>query len=107
MEESAGMLRDRYGVPFVAVTAGPAPVRWWSGTGSGEVPVPAVAAVDTLGAGDAFHGAVAYAVSGSQGPVPAEAAVAALAYASGVAAVRCQTAGPRAWLADPRLKRMS
>jgi sugar/nucleoside kinase (ribokinase family) len=109
VEESAAILRDAHRVPFVAVTAGPAPVRWWSRQGSGEVRVPTVHAVDTLGAGDAFHGAVAYAVANScpGSPVPEEAAVAALEYAAEVAVIRCQTAGPRAWLADPRLTRLS
>jgi sugar/nucleoside kinase (ribokinase family) len=144
-EESAVGLRRRYRVPVVAVTAGPAPVRWWrdGAPAAGEVPVPTVAARDTLGAGDAFHGALAWAIAvrgaaavggvgggggggaaavGGAGSVggaaPAGAAgsiggavataggvelVAALGFAAAVAAVRCETAGPRRWLADPRL----
>ncbi len=57
--ESAAALRERYGVPAVAVTAGPHPVRWWYAGTTGAAPVPAVLARDTLGAGDAFHGALA------------------------------------------------
>lgn len=84
--------------PHVAVTDGPAPVRWWSGTASGERPVPTVDARDTAGAGDAFHGALAVAIArGST-------FVGALDEAIRVAAIRVTHAGPRAWLADPRLK---
>ena len=122
-EESAAALRDGYGVPAVAVTAGPAPVRWWYAGAAGEVPVPAVTARDTLGAGDAFHGALAWALAAAaagnshdravaglagaeapRGRLPDAAGfAAALEFAARVAALRCETPGPRAWLADPRL----
>jgi sugar/nucleoside kinase (ribokinase family) len=104
--ESAAALRDVYGVPFVAVTAGHRPVRWWAGGRSGAVPVPHVAAVDTLGAGDAYHGALLHVLAGGAVPVPVAAAVDALAYAAEVAAVRCASFGPRAWLDDPALDRL-
>jgi sugar/nucleoside kinase (ribokinase family) len=102
--ESAAELRHRYGVPAIAVTAGPAPVRWWQGhpggaSTAGEVAVPAVSVQDTLGAGDAFHGALAWAFATARGADLA----AALGVAASVAAVRCETAGPRGWLADPRV----
>ena len=92
------------GVPHVAVTHGPRPVRWWSGGRSGEVPVPPVAAADTAGAGDAFHGALAVAVAADPA-VPD--LVTALRYSIGVAGVRVRHPGPRAWLADPRLAEFS
>jgi sugar/nucleoside kinase (ribokinase family) len=88
------------GVPHVAVTDGAHPVRWWSGGRSGEIVVPPVAAVDTAGAGDVFHGALAVAVA--RDPRLDDFA-AALRYASTVAGVRVGHAGPRSWLADPRL----
>jgi sugar/nucleoside kinase (ribokinase family) len=102
--DSAAELRRRYGVPAVAVTAGPSPVRWWQGDpagspAAGEVAVPSVSAQDTLGAGDAFHGALAWAFAVAD---RADLAT-ALGFAADVAAVRCETAGPRGWLADPRL----
>jgi sugar/nucleoside kinase (ribokinase family) len=59
------------GAPHVVVTHGPDPVRWFSGTRSGSVPVPSVAAVDTAGAGDAFHGALAVALADADLPRPA------------------------------------
>lgn len=61
-----------------------------------EVSVPLVAAVDTLGAGDAFHGAYAHAIA--TGAPAAE----AVRVAVGVAALRVQHRGPRAWMAHLR-----
>ena len=80
------------GAPHVAVTHGPGPVTWFAGGRSGAVAVPPVAAVDTAGAGDAFHGALAVALGAGQDlPV-------ALAAAVRVAGVRVVHRGPRAWL---------
>ena len=45
------------GASVVLLTDGGAPVRALTGAGGLEVPVPSVAAVDTIGAGDAFGGA--------------------------------------------------
>ncbi len=84
----------------VAVTQGAGPVLWWQGTSSGEVPVPAVRAVDTLGAGDAFHGAYVHLRSVRDFSFSDR-----LAGAAQVAALRVRTVGPRDWLsalrADP------
>lgn len=89
------------GVPFVAFTDGPRPVRWWTGQASGAVDVPSVTTRDSLGAGDAFHGAFAFAIASCADPVEA------LRLAVDVAAVRVQHAGPRTWLSDPRLHTLS
>ena len=85
------------GVRRGAITHGPDPVRWWSGDAAGHLPVPSVPAVDTAGAGDAFHGALAVALAGGRDLVPA------LRYAMTVAGLRVTHPGPRAWLADPGL----
>jgi sugar/nucleoside kinase (ribokinase family) len=80
------------GAPAVVVTHGSRPVSWFSGGRSGRIPVPPVAAVDTVGAGDAFHGALAVAMSrGDDLPD-------AVASAIRVAGVRVAHPGPRAWL---------
>ena len=55
-------LRER-GVTNVAITHGAAPVSFFTASTSGEIPVPAVAAVDTIGAGDIFHGAFCHFLS--------------------------------------------
>jgi sugar/nucleoside kinase (ribokinase family) len=52
-------LQDR-GVTNVAITHGAEPVRFFSDANSGEIPVPHVDVVDTMGAGDVFHGAFCY-----------------------------------------------
>jgi sugar/nucleoside kinase (ribokinase family) len=90
-ETAARLVADR--VPVVVVTDGPEPIRWWHDGGRGEVPAQAVDAVDTLAAGDVFHGAYAFAAARGL-PLPAT-----IAYASRVAAVRCTVVGPRSWLA--------
>ena len=95
--ESSAQAMLAAGVAFVACTDGPRPIRWWSDRATGAVEVAVVAAVDTLGAGDAFHGAYAYALATGADPVEA------LRSAADVAAVRVQHAGPRSWLTDPRL----
>ena len=80
------------GAPTVVVTHGAGPVSWFSGSRSGEVPVPPVEAVDTAGAGDAFHGALAYALWKN---LPRQAAV---TEAIRVAGVRVRHSGARKWL---------
>ncbi|RPF22618.1 pantothenate kinase [Myceligenerans xiligouense] len=75
------------------VTHGSAPVDWWDGDARGTIDVPAVPAVDTLGAGDAFHGALTAALArGAELPR-------ACAEAVRVASLRVRYLGPRGWLA--------
>ena len=61
-------------------------------TGHGAVDVPRVTAVDTLGAGDAWHGALTYYLAIGQ-PLPT-----AIAQANDVAAQKVQYLGNREWL---------
>lgn len=82
--------RDRR---VVAVTRGAEPVLWWQGRASGRVRVPAVRAVDTLGAGDAFHGAYAYFLTDGTLTTTER-----LAAAARIAALRVSVVGPRDWL---------
>ncbi|TNC26066.1 PfkB family carbohydrate kinase [Amycolatopsis alkalitolerans] len=83
-------LLDR-GVATVITTAGADPVRWRTASAAGEVPVPATEARDTLGAGDVWHGALAYGVGRFELPE-------LIRYANEVAARRVRYAGPRAWV---------
>ncbi len=96
VEESAQAMMA-VGAPFVAFTDGPRPIRWWTAHGAGTVEIDQVTALDTLGAGDAFHGAFAFAVAAGAD------LVGALRLAAAVASVRVEHVGPRAWLSDPRL----
>lgn len=92
----------RRGSTVAAATGGPGPVRWWTRSGSGAVAVPSVDARDTLGAGDVFHGAYAFALPSGLGLEER------LRFAGEVAALRTSMVGPRSWLraiADVPLRR--
>jgi len=80
----------RRGVQTVVVTHGGDPVQWWSGARTGSVAVPAVRAVDTLGAGDAFHGAYCF--------YSADDVVTRITRSADIAALRVSQIGPREWL---------
>lgn len=83
------------GVPVVVTTHGHRPVQWWHGGASGSVEVPQIDAVDTLGAGDVFHGAYSYFSTFPQLDLATR-----LTQASRVAALRCSIIGPREWLSQ-------
>jgi sugar/nucleoside kinase (ribokinase family) len=83
------------GVRTVVTTHGGDPVEWWSAGRSGSVPVEPVVVVDTLGAGDAFHGAYAYFCTQIENCVSER-----IDRSARVAALRCSVVGPRAWLRD-------
>lgn len=82
------------GPSWVAGSAGADPVAWLAADGSsGEVPVPVVKVVDTLGAGDVLHGAfVAHLAEHGLDDLPA-----GLAFAVGVAARSVAAPGARGW----------
>lgn len=82
------------GARVVAQTHGPGGIDLSVGGRRTEVPVPAVTAVDTLGAGDVLHGA--YAFYRAEGVDPE----AALMRAAEVAAFRCRFAGSRRWAGE-------
>ena len=88
------------GPTFVAVSRGDAPILWQTRDGAGQVEVPAVAVVDTLGAGDVLHGAFAYAVAtrrAGKGELTDDALEGALAFAAPVASAACEHFGTRSW----------
>lgn len=82
------------GVVYRAVTHGERPIVYQSPQGPGSVPVEAIEAVDTLGAGDIFHGAFAYEWARGERDFPA-----ALAAASRTASLSCCHFGTRSWIA--------
>lgn len=91
-------------VPTVLVSDGARPVRWSTASGAGEVAVPAVRARDTLGAGDVWHGALAYGLGGPGSPrcraelTELTGLTELIAFANEVAAERVRHVGPRAWV---------
>lgn len=90
------------GTAAAVLTRGPESVHWWCDavpeSSSGEVLPPTVDAIDTLGAGDVFHGALAWELAGTrrQG-LTGEGVAAAVREASVVAAQSTTVFGTRAW----------
>jgi sugar/nucleoside kinase (ribokinase family) len=90
-EKTVRYLKQR-GVKHVAITHGAEPVLFESGSSSGTLRVPEVEAIDTMGAGDIFHGAFCFFVSIGHGFVEA------LAEAAQIASESCRYSGTREWM---------
>lgn len=91
----------RFDVGFGAITAGGDPIAYWRPeSGSLECmpvdPVPAV--VDTLGAGDFFHGALAFRIA--QASLRTDTFEDALRFAARVSGLSVQRFGSRSWIPD-------
>ncbi len=81
------------GVQYVAITRGHEPILYsWQG-GGGTIQVPKVPVLDTLAAGDIFHGAYCFGFWGL-----GLGFVQALEYAAEVASQSCRYFGPRKWM---------
>jgi sugar/nucleoside kinase (ribokinase family) len=80
------------GVAQIAMTHGGGPVHWTRGAETGLVEPPRVQAVDTMGAGDIFHGAFCFAWAQGRGFVES------LGEAAGIASESCRFHGTRAWM---------
>lgn len=84
-----------FGIPHIAITHGHEPIQYWHAGQSGVIAVPEICPVDTLGAGDIFHGAFCAAVL-------QEDFVPALEIAAQMASRSCQFFGTRRWMqSDP------
>jgi sugar/nucleoside kinase (ribokinase family) len=81
------------GIPNIAITQGEQPIIFSSQGKRGELPVPVVKTVDTLGAGDIFHGAFCHFILQTSFEV-------ALNKASQIAARACESFGPRQWMEE-------
>ena len=100
-QQVADFLRG-FGITRTVRTRGERPVQyWWDGL-CGEVPVREVTVASTMGAGDAFHGAFAWAIerAGDQEPERL------IRFASAVAAVSVSSFGTRQWLDSPKLAKI-
>ncbi|MDI2125540.1 PfkB family carbohydrate kinase [Yinghuangia seranimata] len=87
------------GVAFAAVSRGPLPIRWRTRTTHGDLPVAAARVVDTVGAGDVLHGALAYALAARpEHPLTDDEFTAALSFASTTASRSCTAFGTREWM---------
>jgi sugar/nucleoside kinase (ribokinase family) len=86
------------GVRWAAVTHGNKPIIWQFDGGRQSVPVPQIKVVDTLGAGDIFHGALAFALASLADELDAGAFATCLSTAATVAATSCGSFGTRSWM---------
>jgi len=80
------------GVRNIAITNGAEPVHFMTENSSGTFPVPQVEAVDTLGAGDIFHGAYCFFAAAGRGFAES------LKEAARIAAESCRYRGTREWM---------
>jgi len=80
------------GVASIAITDGSEPIEFASGAVSGTLRIPPVEAVDTMGAGDVFHGAYCFFASIGRGFVES------LAEAANIASESCRFRGTREWM---------
>ncbi|EAW38022.1 sugar kinase [Lyngbya sp. PCC 8106] len=76
---------------FIARTQGNQPIQYRSPNREGEIEIPSIQAVDTLGAGDVFHGAFCHFILQSS-------FVKSLKAAAEIAACSCQSFGTRQWI---------
>lgn len=82
---------SKFNIPYIAITHGGKPITYLCSTGMGAVDVPQVPSVDTLGAGDIFHGAFChYILEGSF--------MDALAVSATISADSCRFFGTRQWM---------
>ncbi|MEO0376592.1 MAG: PfkB family carbohydrate kinase [Cyanobacteria bacterium P01_A01_bin.17] len=93
-EATIKYLQDRLPQPArIAITRGDQPILYRDGKIEGTIAVPDITPVDTLGAGDVFHGAFCHFILSHDFPE-------ALAQAAQVAATACQSFGTRSWLQE-------
>lgn len=80
------------GVANAAITHGADPIRYFNSQGSGEIEVPRVEVVDTMGAGDIFHGAFCRNFAEGNDFVKS------LKLSAEVASFSCRQGGTRSWM---------
>ena len=89
-EEAFAYLHN-LGIPHIAITHGEQPIEYLSCGEHGTVVVPKITAVDTLGAGDIFHGAFCHYILQAS-------FTKALEGAAKIAADACKLFGTRRWM---------
>jgi sugar/nucleoside kinase (ribokinase family) len=103
-----GFLGD-FGIPFMAITQGSKEILYCDRGQLGTVVVSVVPVIDTLGAGDIFHGAFCHFIlqpliaNSIANPIP-DPFPNALSQAATIAGRSCQYFGTRSWLAQVKSK---
>ncbi len=81
---------QKIGIPHIAITQGEQPIQYLDRGGISTIPIPSIQAIDTLGAGDIFHGAFCHYILQESFPN-------ALSQAAQIASKSCQFFGTRSW----------
>jgi sugar/nucleoside kinase (ribokinase family) len=89
---------QNYKIPHFAITQGAKPIIYHSFGQRGEIPVPTIKAVDTLGAGDIFHGAFCHYLLDNN--LDEHSFPKSLSQAVRIAQLSCQYFGPHQWMKD-------
>lgn len=84
------------GIPHIAITQGDKPIQYLSQGELGKIEIPVVNAVDTVGAGDIFHGAFCHYILQND-------FVKALTLAASIASFSCQFFGTRQWMKSDKM----
>ncbi|MFM6105751.1 MAG: sugar kinase [Sphaerospermopsis kisseleviana] len=80
-----------FNIPYIAITHGEKPIEYLSNKEKGLINVPKIKTIDTLGAGDIFHGAFCHYILQNNFPQSLE-------LASNIAAEACKYFGSRRWM---------
>jgi len=89
---------QNYKIPNFAITQGAEPIIYHSFGQRGEIPIPTIKAVDTLGAGDIFHGAFCHYLLDNN--LDEHSFPKSLSQAVRIAQLSCQYFGPHQWMKD-------
>jgi sugar/nucleoside kinase (ribokinase family) len=91
-----------YSIPQIAITQGDKPIQYIGQNYSGEITIDSINAVDTLGAGDIFHGAFCHFIvnqlKNPSQPILENDFREALIFSAKIASQSCQSFGTRSWM---------
>jgi sugar/nucleoside kinase (ribokinase family) len=91
-----------YHIPQIAITQGDKPIQYVGQNYSGEITIDSINAVDTLGAGDIFHGAFCHFIvnhlKNPSQPILEDDFREALIFSAKIASQSCQSFGTRSWM---------
>jgi len=91
-----------YSIPQIAITQGDKPIQYVGQNYSGEITIDPINAVDTLGAGDIFHGAFCHFIvnhlKNSAQPILENDFREALIFSAKIASQSCLSFGTRSWM---------
>ncbi|MEB3311822.1 MAG: sugar kinase [Snowella sp.] len=89
-------------IPYIAITKGDQPIQYYTQAEQGEIYIPNIKAVDTLGAGDIFHGAFCHFILENikDSSMRENDLIEGLTSAAKIASRACQSFGTRNWMKE-------